>query len=201
MGITAAKMSDEEGNDNYTPGEKVALEDLVNQDADDESLRKYKESLLGNVAEAYKPADDPRRVVITEFKIIFEDRPGGDIVYQLDTPESVAELKNKPFTLKEGCKYKMEVSFRVQHEIVSGLCFATSVYKGPLRVTHDKEMLGSYGPKKESYVVTTPRRGWEEAPSGMMYRGNFKAKSAFVDDDKQKHLEYEYAFQIAKEWE
>jgi hypothetical protein len=29
-------------------------------------------------------------------------------------------------------------------------------------------------------------------------RGNFKAKSTFVDDDKAKHLEYEYSFKIAK---
>lgn len=61
-------------------------------------------------------------------------------------------------------------------------------------MSNDKEMLGSYGPKKESYVCTTPRRGWEEAPSGAMVRGKFKAKSTFSDDDKQKHLEYEYAF-------
>jgi hypothetical protein len=72
---------------------------------------------------------------------------GGDIVYKLDTPQSIKELKDKPFTLKyvfvhcvcvcfdrvlvdrEGCKYKIEVSFRVQHEIVSGLCFETAVYK------------------------------------------------------------------------
>ncbi len=37
-----------------------------------------------------------------------------------------------------GCKYKIEVSFRVQHEIVSGLCFVNSVYKGPIKVTTDK---------------------------------------------------------------
>ena len=79
----------------------------------------------------------------------------------------------------------------MQHEIVSGLCFVNSVYKGPIKVTTDKvsavglrrasllklfrqEMLGSYGPKQEPYVCTTPRRGWEEAPTGAMYRGNFK---------------------------
>ncbi len=163
------------------------LKTLVNQDAGDESLRKYKESLLGNVSNTYSPKDDPRRVVITQLKIIIEGRP--DIVYALDTPASIKALKDKPFTLKEGCKYKIEVSFRVQHEIVSGLCFTNSVYKGPIKVTTEKEMLGSYGPKAEAYVCTTPRRGWEEAPSGAMYRGNFKAKSTFIDDDKQKHLE------------
>ena len=192
-------MSDDEHNDGYKPGEKVDLETLKNQDADDESLRKYKEALLGNMSSTFSPKDDPRRVVITQLKIIVDGRD--PIVYALDTPESVKKLKEKPFSLKEGCKYKIEVSFRVQHEIVSGLCFTTSVYKGPLKVSTDKEMLGSYGPKEESYVCTTPRRGWEECPSGAMARGNFKAKAAFVDDDKQRHLEYEYAFKIVKEWE
>jgi hypothetical protein len=28
-------------------------------------------------------------------------------------------------------------------------------------VTTEKEMLGSYGPKAEAYVCTTPRRGFE----------------------------------------
>jgi Rho GDP-dissociation inhibitor len=204
----------------------VDLKTLVNQDAGDESLRKYKEALLGNVANTYSPKDDPRRVVITQLKIVVEGkreksfccllltctsgRP--DIVYALDTPASIKALKDKPFTLKEGeralcgcffffaqivlgCKYKIEVSFRVQHEIVSGLCFVNSVYKGPIKVTTDKvsfaivffssfsdcvvvlqEMLGSYGPKQEPYVCTTPRRGWEEAPTGAVYRGNFKAR-------------------------
>lgn len=50
-------------------------------------------------------------------------------------------------------------------------------------------------------MCTTPRRGWEEAPSGAMVRGKFKAKSTFSDDDKVKHLEYEYSFAIGKEWE
>mmetsp|Transcript_119910 Transcript_119910/g.168796 ORF Transcript_119910/g.168796 Transcript_119910/m.168796 type:complete len:195 (+) Transcript_119910:83-667(+) len=194
-------MSEEEQQqDNYTPGEKVDMKTIMEQDAEDESLRKYKEALLGNVAEAYAPADDDRRVVITELRIIFADRPDGDIVYPLDTPESIAELKKKPFTIKEGSKYKMQVSFRVQHEIVSGLCFQNNVYKGPLKVTSDKEMLGSYGPKEAPYTVTTPRRGWEEAPSGALARGNFKARSSFMDDDKAKHLEYEYTFKIGKGW-
>ncbi len=29
----------------------------------------------------------------------------------------------------------------------------------------------------------------------------FQAKSAFIDDDKVKHLEYEYSFKIAKEFD
>lgn len=49
-------MSDHEGgNDddnspNYVAPKKVGLSDLVNQDAGDESLKKYKEALLGAAA-------------------------------------------------------------------------------------------------------------------------------------------------------
>ena len=191
---------DNSGESGYTPGKKVGMDELANMDADDESLRKYKESLLGNTANTYSPADDDRRVVITELKIIFEDRPDGDVVYKLDDPKSIEELKNKPFTLKEGCKYKTQVSFRVQHEIVSGLKFQNFVYKGPVKVIKETEMLGSYGPKEEAYECCTPRKGWEEAPAGALMRGKYKAKSSFIDDDKVTHLAYEYHFAIAKGW-
>lgn len=52
-------------------------------------------------------------------------------------------------------------------------------------------MIGSYAPAKEPYVSTFPRNGWDEAPSGMLARGKYKAKSQFIDDDKQSHLEFE----------
>ena len=40
----------------------------------------------------------------------------------------------------------------------------------------------------------------EDAPSGMLARGRYTAMSTFVDDDKVKHLEFEWSFEIAKEW-
>ena len=55
-------------------------------------------------------------------------------------------------------------------------------------------MLGSFGPQVSPHEVTFPRHGWEEAPSGMLSRGKYTAQSKFIDDDKQSHLEYEYAF-------
>lgn len=91
-------MSDDEHNDGYKPGEKVDLETLKNQDADDESLRKYKEALLGNMSATFSPKDDPRRVVITQLKIIIDGRD--PIVYALDSAASIKELKSKPFILK-----------------------------------------------------------------------------------------------------
>lgn len=40
----------------------------------------------------------------------------------------------------------------------------------------------------------------EEAPSGMLARGKYDAISSFVDDDKKKHLEFEWKFEIVKDW-
>ncbi len=58
-------MSDDEKGDvpEYKVGKKVGLNDLLKQDQDDESLRKYKESLLGNIDESaarmYPPSPLP----------------------------------------------------------------------------------------------------------------------------------------------
>ena len=40
----------------------------------------------------------------------------------------------------------------------------------------------------------------ETAPSGMMMRGHYKAVSKFVDDDNQVHLQFEWSFDIKKDW-
>jgi len=194
-------MSDEEHDDGYKVSAKVDMKTLMAQDAEDESLRKYKESLLGKLDESVCPKDDPRRVVIKEMKVICDGRPKGDITFTLDTQASLDAMKHAPFTLKEGCQYKIKVSFKVQHEIVSGLKYVNQVYRKGIRVLREEEMLGSFPPQTKFHEVTFPRHGWDEAPSGMLSRGTYIAKSTFTDDDKQKHLEYEYSFHIKKDWE
>ena len=67
------------------------------------------------------------QVVPTEFRLQFEDRPGGDIVYALSGMGKVSDLKSKPFVLKEGCSYRLQVTFKTQHEIVTGLKFVNTV--------------------------------------------------------------------------
>jgi len=172
---------------------------LLSQDSDDASLQAYKKS-LGLTGAVYSPKDDPRRVVILEMRVVCDGRPGGDIVYTLANEQAVKQMKDKPFTLKEGCKYQIKITFRVQHEIVSGLKYVNQVFRKGVRVAKDDEMIGSFGPQEKPHVVTIPRNGWEEAPSGMLSRGSYAAKSSFIDDDKQSHLEYEYSFAIKKDW-
>jgi RHO protein GDP dissociation inhibitor len=77
--------------------------------------------------------DDPRRVVIKEMKVLFEDRPGGDVTYPLESKAELENMKKTPFVLKEGCHYKIRVVFKVQHEIVSGLKYVNAVYRKGLK--------------------------------------------------------------------
>ena len=193
-------MSDEERGDAYNPGQKIDMKTLQQMDAEDESLRKYKEALLGKLDDLSSPSDDPRKVVINSMIIKFEDRPGGDLNFKLENAADLAALKNTSVTFKEGCNYKITVNFRVQHEIVSGLKYVNQIYRKGIRAAKDEEMLGSFGPQRDLHSVTFPKQGWDQAPKGALARGNYTAKSKFIDDDKQDHMQYEYSFQIKKDW-
>jgi hypothetical protein len=50
------------------------------------------------------------------------------------------------------------------------------------------------------YIAKPGSVAEEDAPSGMMARGHYTAVSSFVDDDKHKHLEFEWSFDITKDW-
>merc|ERR1711975_195049 len=123
MGVFAREysMSDGENNDSYNPGEKIDMKTLQEMDAEDESLRKYKEALLGKMDDLVSPSDDPRKVVIQSMVIIFENRPDGNLEFKLGSDSEIAALKKSSIVFKEGCTYKIQVNFKVQHEIVSGL--------------------------------------------------------------------------------
>ena len=93
---------DDASGDGYDAGAKVSVAELLAKDAEDESLRRYKESLLGAAAKGHTATDpnDKRRVVITELRVIFEDRPGGDVTYTLNSAADVAAMKHSPFVMK-----------------------------------------------------------------------------------------------------
>ena len=59
-------------------------------------------------------------------------------------------------------------------------------------------MVGSYGPKTEPHEFKSPL---EETPAGLIKRGTYVVKSRFTDDDKHIYLEWEWAFEIKKDWE
>jgi Rho GDP-dissociation inhibitor len=66
------------------------------------------------------------------------------VTIDLSQPGSETSLKDKPFKIKEGAKFTMAASFRVQHEILSGLHYVQVVKRKGIRVSKDSEMLVSF---------------------------------------------------------
>ncbi|KAH8681090.1 immunoglobulin E-set [Xylariales sp. PMI_506] len=177
---------------------KQSLAEYQNMDAHDESLQRYKESLgLGAGTNISNP-NDPRVCIIKSLTMESPGRP--PVTIDLSTPGSEATLKDKPFKIKENAKFTMVASFQVQHEILSGLQYIQVVKRKGIKVSKDSEMLGSYAPNTDKQPIYTKRFQEEEAPSGMLARGHYNAVSSFVDDDKKTHLQFEWSFDIAKDW-
>ena len=75
------------------------------------------------------------------------DSPGrSPVTIDLSTAGSENTLKDKPFKIKEGAKFTMSATFRVQHEILSGLHYVQIVKRKGVRVSKDSEMIVSLAP-------------------------------------------------------
>lgn len=107
------------------------------------------------------------------------------------------DLSQLRMVVKEGTEYKIQIDFKIQHEIVSGLRYFHVVKRKGISVDKQSYMVGSYGPRKETHTYLTPS---DDAPSGMVSRGTYKIHSRFLDDDKNVHLEWEWEMVIKKDW-
>ncbi|KAH6634814.1 immunoglobulin E-set [Chaetomium sp. MPI-SDFR-AT-0129] len=166
-------------------------------DEGDESLQRYKES-LGLAADDLSDPNDPRVCIIQSLTM---DSPGrAPVVIDLSAPGSVETLKKHPFKIKEGASFTMTAQFKVQHEILSGLHYVQAVKRKGIRVGKSSEMIGSYAPNTAKQPIYSKKFQEETAPSGWAARGSYTASSSFVDDDKKTHLEFDWAFEIDKDW-
>ncbi len=77
------------------------------------------------------------------------------------------------------------------HYLCTSLCFSLSV-------DDHKMMVGSYAPKGEPHMFTTPK---EDVPSGMVARGSYNVNNKFIDDDKNIIVEWDFRMEIKKDWE
>lgn len=168
-------------------------------DANDESLQRYKESLGLTGGNDLSDPSDPRVCIIHGLTMDSPGRP--PVTIDLSNPGSESTLKDKPFKIKEGAKFTMSATFKVQHEILSGLHYVQIVKRKGIKVSKDSEMIGSYAPNTDKQPLYTKKFNEEEAPSGMLARGHYNAVSSFVDDDKKEHLKFEWSFDISKDWE
>ncbi|XP_030067628.1 rho GDP-dissociation inhibitor 3 isoform X2 [Microcaecilia unicolor] len=191
-GIKQNCEEEDEGDVNYKAPEKKSLQEIQELDQDDESLKKYKEALLGSVPVAIDPSAP--NVEVTRLTLVCNEAPGP---ITMDLGGDLTALKKQNFVMKEGVDYKVKIHFKVNKEIVSGLKYVHSTYRKNIKVDRATYMVGSYGPRAEEYEFLTPV---EEAPKGMMVRGNYHIKSKFTDDDKTDHLSWEWNLVIKKDW-
>ncbi|KAL6911384.1 hypothetical protein ACP4OV_000189 [Aristida adscensionis] len=173
-------------------GPRVSIKDQLEKDKDDESLRRWKEQLLGSVdlnsvGETLEPD-----VKIMSLSILSPGRP--DIFLPLPVEPNA---KGAWFTLKEGSPYRLKFTFSVTNNIVSGLRYTNTVWKTGIKVDRAKEMLGTFSPQLEPYTYVTPE---DTTPSGMFARGSYSARTKFLDDDRKCYLEINYTFDIRREW-
>ncbi|KAF5728546.1 rho GDP-dissociation inhibitor 1-like [Tripterygium wilfordii] len=191
--ICATEDEEEDEERKIELGPQVTLKELSEKDKDDESLRRWKEQLLAGVDLESVGENLEPEVLILSLAIKSADRP--DIV--LSVPPT-GNPKGLWFTLKEGSKYSLKFTFQVNNNIVSGLRYTNTVWKTGLKVDSAKEMLGTFSPQAEPYTHEMPE---ETTPSGMFARGQYAARTKFIDDDNKCYLEINYTFDIRKEWQ
>ncbi|KAG6554071.1 hypothetical protein Mapa_003986 [Marchantia paleacea] len=172
-------------------GPIVPLKEQLERDKEDESLRRWKEQLLGQVSLAGDEAVEPE----VRFLTLGMTSPGRpDISIPLPLQKN---SRGVTFTLKEGALYRLQFTFNVLHNIVSGLRYVHTVWKGVVQVDHTKIMLGTFSPQIEPYTQIMEE---ETTPAGVLARGAYTAKTKFVDDDERCYLEIDYSFEIRKDW-
>ncbi|XP_073150351.1 rho GDP-dissociation inhibitor 1-like [Henckelia pumila] len=174
----------------FVPGPLLPLKEHIEKDKEDESLRKWKEKLLGCLESDLNGQMEPE-VQFHLIGIISSD------IGEVNTPFPLSEDLNKCplFTLRESSNYQLKLTFYVLHNIVSGLVYTNTVWKGGLEVDRNRGMLGTFAHRKEPYVHTLEE---ETTPSGILARGVYTAKLKFEDDDKRCHMELDYLFEIRK---
>uniref|UniRef100_A0A2K6EG03 Rho GDP-dissociation inhibitor 1 n=1 Tax=Propithecus coquereli TaxID=379532 RepID=A0A2K6EG03_PROCO len=156
----AAENEEDEHSVNYKPPAQKSIQEIQELDKDDESLRKYKEALLGRVAVSADP--NVPNVIVTRLTLVCCSAPGP---LELDLTGDLESFKKQSFVLKEGVEYRIKISFRVNREIVSGMKYIQHTYRKGVKIDKTDYMVGSYGPRAEEYEFLTPM---EEAPKGML---------------------------------
>ncbi|XP_061992066.1 rho GDP-dissociation inhibitor 1-like [Rosa rugosa] len=175
-------------------GPKFSLKEQLEKDKDDESLRKWKQQLLGSVDLSALAVGESKEaeVRILSLTMMFRERP--ELVLPIP-------FTNKPksslFTLKGGSKYRTKFTFTVSKNIVSGLMYTTSVWKTGVKVHSSKRMLGTFSPRPDPYTYETEE---DTTPSGMFARGWYFVRTKFLDDDGKCYLDASYYFEIQKNW-
>ncbi|MCO5587323.1 hypothetical protein L7F22_041272 [Adiantum nelumboides] len=178
--------------DEFVPSPLVPLKQHLELDKEDESLRRWKEQLLGGID--LDPSDEKVDPEVEFVGLSILARGRAELIIPLPLRRSKAEVA---FVLKEGSSYNLKFTFTVKHNLVSGLTYLNTVWRCGAQVDRTHIMLGSFSPRKEPYVQILDE---ETTPTGIMAQGVYSAKTKFVDDDGRCYLEADYSFEIRKDW-
>ncbi|ERN18325.1 hypothetical protein AMTR_s00055p00186940 [Amborella trichopoda] len=185
---------DHKDGESFKLGPQYSLKEQLEKDKEDESLRRWKEQLLGNVDLESVGETLEAEVKIESVSILSPGRP--DLVLPLPMlPNS--KRGSSWFTLKEGSRYRLKLAFMVSNNIVSGLTYTNTVWKTGVKVDSTKLMMGAFGPHQQPYTLEMAE---EITPSGIFARGSYSARTRIIDDDNKCYLELNYTFDIRKEW-
>ncbi|TKS91717.1 Rho GDP-dissociation inhibitor 1 [Collichthys lucidus] len=183
---------EDERNLNYKPPVQKSLEEIQELDKDDESLVKYKQTLLGQVLRADLSVPN---VQVTRMTLLCDEAPGP---LTMDLTGDLQALKEKSLALKEGVTYRLKIDYKVNREIVAGLRYHHVINIKGVHIGKVSYMVGSYAPKAEEYEFVFPD---DEAPRGLMSRGSYAIRSRFTDDDKNVYLDWEWKLDVKKDWD
>ncbi|CAL9103104.1 unnamed protein product, partial [Musa acuminata var. zebrina] len=114
---------EEPGADGFVPSPLIPLSDQVEKDKEDESLRRWKEKLLGGVDGELNSKVEPE---VTFHSIGVVSEGFANLITSLPVAKNQSQIL---FTLKEGSKYRLRLTFTVRHNIVSGLTYSNVVWK------------------------------------------------------------------------
>jgi Rho GDP-dissociation inhibitor len=180
-------------------GPQVPLKEQLEKDKEDESLRRWKEQLLGSAslddAAAAGGGDggfSEPEVKVLRLGIAARGREELELPLPLTT-----NARGHTFSLKEGSHYQLKFVFTVRNNIVPGLTCINTVWKAGIVVDQTRSMLGTFAPQKQPYIHVMAQ---QVTPSGALARGPYSARTRFIDDDGTVYLDMNYSFEIRKDW-
>jgi Rho GDP-dissociation inhibitor len=180
-------------------GPQVPLKEQLEKDKEDESLRRWKEQLLGSASldDAAAAAGGDGGFSEPEVKVL---RLGiaarGREELELPLPLTT-NARGHTFSLKEGSHYQLKFVFTVKNNIVPGLTCINTVWKAGIVVDQTRSMLGTFAPQQQPYIHVMAQ---QVTPSGALARGPYSARTRFIDDDGTVYLDMNYSFEIRKDW-
>ncbi|GJZ52941.1 Rho GDP-dissociation inhibitor 1-like protein [Tanacetum coccineum] len=198
---TSCYATEDEEDTQIHLGPKISIKEHLEKDKDDESLRKWKEQLLGSVdvSQKWHKSSHTKQAKAQHGKDA-DERLQGEIAISNKASNHQFVLSilrmTKETTIDDSIKLCAANKFKELFTSRLGI-FLKSYPEFIAAVDSSKEMLGTFGPQAEPYIHAMPE---EVTPSGMFARGNYSAKTKFVDDDNKCYLELNYTFDIQKDW-